>query len=348
MNTFFIEFRDPLFSIIVFFVLIFVIATVSYWFNKYRKQEDYKHLDKFLKQFTTLPSQNELKVLITRGDLSEKSWLLLAHSYAKNGDYEKSIEIYNELLKVVDQVNYRDTLFLLGKTYFKAGFLERSKQIFLNILKSNPRTPQALNYLVLVYEQMRDYTSALDVLEPLEELNKDILSESTYLKSLILLNDMVLSIDEKSIKLLDLYKENYQLTYMIFEYLFRVNPKLAWKNFDNSKAENIVDILWKIDKKDLNFDIISQNGYLRELYTARGDIKEVASSSVFELDVLIKLQQKVNATLSFEYICDSCKGVYPFAFTRCTSCHSIDKSIVELSLVKDYHKNYSEENNSFM
>lgn len=347
MNTFFIEFRDPLFSIIIFFVLIFVITIVSYWFNRFQKRENYKNLDRFLKQFNTLPSQNELKVLITRGELSEKSWLLLAHSYTKNGDFEKSIEIYNELLKLGGESNYRDTLFLLGKTYFKAGFLERSKQIFLNILKSNPRTPQALNYLLLVYEQMRDYASALDVLEPLKELNKDISVQKVYLESLVLLNDVNLSSAEKSRGLLKIYKNNHQLTYMIFEYLFKADPKLAWDNLDNSKAEILVDILWQIDKKDLNFDIISQNGYLRELYTARGDINEASNSSIFEFDILINLNKNVNATLSFEYVCDNCKQIYPFAFNRCTSCHSIDKSTVELNLTKDYHKDFSEENNSF-
>ncbi|MCW8896190.1 MAG: tetratricopeptide repeat protein [Sulfurimonas sp.] len=347
MNVFFIEFRDPLFGIIVFFVLVFVITFFSYWLARFKRKEDHRHLDKFLKQFNTLPSQSELKVLITKGELSEKSWLLLAHSYAKNGNYEKSIEIYNELLKVGDKANYRDTMFLLGKTYFKAGFLERARQIFLEILKNNPRTPQALNYLLLVYEYMRDYPAALEILEPLEELKKDIKTDSAYLKSLILLNDLDMSTDVKVQKLLEIYKQTNQLTYLIFEYIFRVNPKLAWENFDISKAELLVDILWNIDKKDLNFDIIMQNSYLRELYTAKGYIQKADKSSTFELDVLININKSVNATLSFEYICNSCKQVFPFAFNRCSSCHAIDTSRVELSLVKDYHKDFSEENNSF-
>ena len=347
MNTFFIEFRDPLFSIIIFFTLIFVITIVSYWYNKFQKKENYKNLDKFLKQFNSLPSQNELKIMITKGELSEKSWLLLAHTYTKNGDFEKSIEIYNELLKLGGESNYRDTLFLLGKTYFKAGFLERSKQIFFNILKSNPRTPQALNYLLLVYEQMRDYNSALDVLEPLKELGGDVSKQKAYLESLLILNDTNLTSEQKANTLLGVYKQNHQMTYMIFDYLFRTAPQLAWQNFDNSKAEILVDILWQIDKKDLNFDIISQNGYLRELYTARGDISEVKSSSVFEFDVLINLSKKTNATLSFEYVCDNCKQVYPFAFTRCSSCHSIDSSSIDIGLVKDYNKDFSEGSDSF-
>lgn len=347
MNTFFIEFRDPLFSIIVFFAIIFMITFFSYWWSRYKRREDSKYLDKFLKQFRALPSKDELKVLISSGDLSEKSWLLLAHSYSKNGDYEKSIEIYNEILSVGSGENKRETMFLLGKTYFKAGFLERSKQVFLSILKTNPRTPQALNYLLLVYEYMRDYKAALDVLEPLDELNKDIALDSVYLKTMALLNCTERTAEEKAHELLKTYKETHQLAYVVFEYLFRVDPKLAWENFDSSKSELLSDILWGVELKDLNLDIISQNGYLRELYTARGDVNLVQSSSVFEFDVLIKLKGKANATLTFEYICDDCKVVYPFVFNRCSSCHAIDAARVEWSLSKDYHKDFSEENNSF-
>jgi tetratricopeptide (TPR) repeat protein len=347
MNTFFIEFRDPLFSIIIFFVIVFMITFFSYWWSRYKSREDSKYLDEFLKQFRTLPSKDELKVLISSGDLSEKSWLLLAQSYYKNGDYEKSIEIYHEILNLGSSENRRDTMFLLGKTYFKAGFLERSKQVFISILKTNPRTPQALNYLLLVYEYMKDYKSALDVLEPLDELNSDIELDSIYLEIMALLNSRDFSQEEKAEKLLLIYKKTHQLPYIVFEYLFRVNPSLAWENFDSSKSEILTDILWGVEFKNLNLDIISQNGYLRELYSARGDINLAQSSSVFEFDVLIKLKGKANATLSFEYMCDACNQVFPFAFNRCSSCHSIDTSRVEWSLSKDYYKNLSEENNSF-
>jgi len=347
MNAFFIEFRDPLFGIIVFFALVFMITFFSYWYNRFRVKEDYRHLDKFLRQFRSPPSQKELKVLISSGELSEKSWLLLAQSYFKNGDYEKSIEIYNEILKVGDKKNYRDTLFLLGRTYFKAGFLQRAKQIFLEILKTNPRTPQALEYLLLVYEYIRDYDSALDVLDSLEELNKETISQKAYLKSLSILNDAKTSSDVKALLLLEIYKEHHQLTYMVFEYLFRVNPQLAWNNFDSSKSELLTDILWHVDKKDLDFDVIEKNGYLRELYSARGDVELTNKSSVFEFDILLNLKGKANATLSFEYICESCKQIYPFAFNRCSNCHELDSAKVEFSLSKDYHRDFSEENNSF-
>ncbi|MDO8454852.1 MAG: tetratricopeptide repeat protein [Sulfurimonas sp.] len=347
MNTFFIEFRDPLFSIIIFFALIFVVTFFSYWWGRYKRKEDYRHLDTFLKQFRSLPSQQELKGLITKGELPEKSWLLLAHAYSKNGDYEKSIEIYNEMLKVGDKTNSKETMFLLGRTYFKAGFLERAKNIFLEILKNNPRTPQALTYLLLVYEYMKDYKSALEVLDSLDELKKDILSDSAYLKSLAIISDVNTTVRYKANELLEIYKHSYQLTYLVYDYLFRVNPKLAWENFNSANAHLISDVLWRLKKEDLDLDIIRQNGYLSELYTARGDVDFAVKSSIFEFDVLINLKKECCATLSFEYICNSCKQVYPFAFNRCSSCHSINTQEIELILSKNYHRDFSEENNSF-
>jgi len=347
MNIFFLEFRDPLFSVIIFFTLIFIITFLSYWWARYRKREDYRYLNRFLRQFHTPPAVAELGAFISSGDVPQKIWLLLAHSYSKSGDYEKSIEIYNEILKQIDQKNQKEIMFLLGKTYFKAGFLERSQHIFLEILRKHPRTPQVLEYLLLVYENMKDYKSAMDVLEPLDELNQNILADKVYLKSLALLNDSSLPIDEKNSKLIEIYKESHQASYMIFEYLFRVNPKLAWANFDSSKSDKMVDLLWNIKKDDLDLEIIEQNSYLRDLYSARGDINFSSKSNIFEFDALINIDKKINATLSFEYICDNCKQVFPFSFYRCSSCHSIDTMSVEYSLTKDYHRDFSEENNSF-
>ncbi len=347
MNIFFLEFRDPLFSVIVFFALIFIITFLSYWWGRYRRREDYRHLDKFLKQFRTLPTKGELKELISNDELSKKSWLLLASSYFKSGNYEKSIEIYNEILKLSDHKNQKEIMYLLGKTYFKAGFLERSKQIFLEILKKSPRTPQALEQLLLVYEYMKQYKSALEVLEPLDELNQDISGVSVYLKCLAILNDVNISREDKTKQIVEIYKTSHQQTYMIFEYLFRVDPKLAWENFDSSKSDMMVDLLWHVQLKDLDLEKISQNSYLRELYTARGDVDLSTKSSVFEFDILINLKGNANATLSFEYICDNCKQLYPFAFHRCSNCHSIDTIGVEFSLIRDFSRDLSEENNSF-
>ncbi len=349
MGSFFIEFRDPLFSIIIFFAIIFAISFVSYWWGRYKARDNYRYLDRFLEQFHTLPGEDDLKQLIRQGELSNKSWLLLADAYTKNGDYEKAIDIYSELLQLQDaKENMRDIMFLLGKTYFKAGFLGRSRDVFLEILKKNPRTPQALHYLLLVYEYMRDYNAALEVLEPLDELGEDVRKEALYLKLLALLQAPDIDEEIRKKEIVFLYREHKRLERMIFEYLFRVDTKLAWRELDLEKAPLIADILWQLDKNEVNFDIISKSDFLQELYTAKGYISDASGSKQFELDVLIKLPEEAAVTIGFEYLCEHCKVVFPFGFHRCSSCHRIDTAVLEYNLVRDYQKERGEARDSFL
>ena len=349
MGSFFIEFRDPLFSMIILFAIIFVISFFSYWWGRYKAKDNYRYLDRFLEQFHTLPGEEDLKQLIRQGELSHKSWLLLADAYTKNGDYEKAIDIYSELLLLDEsKEDIKNIMFLLGKTYFKAGFLGRSRDVFLEILKKHPRTPQVLHYLLLVYEYMRDYNAALEVLEPLDELGEDIQKERLYLKLLALLNAPDIDEELRKQEVVFLYREHKKLERMVFEYLFRVDPTLAWREIDLAKVSQIADILWRLEKNEVDFDIISQSTFLQELYTAKGYVKQAQSASVFELDVLVNLPKSVGATVGFEYLCSNCKVLFPFGFHRCSSCHAIDTATLEYNIVRDYQGAVSEKSDSFL
>lgn len=343
MDVLFIEFRDPLFGIIVFFVLIFIIAFVSYWWGRIKTREEHRDLDGFIKQFHTLPPEEELQELISNSIISEKSWYLLAHAYIQNGEYEKSIEVYQAVLKrQEDPLLRRETMLLLGKTYFKAGFLERSKALFLKILQQHPRTPQALHLLLLVYEQLHEYDNALNVLDPLDELGSDARLDRLYLECISLIHDQRLSVDEKASALLAIHQQHHLLTYLIFEYLFRHRPALAWQHFDQSQAERLSDILWQLDLQQCDLDIISQNGYLRELFTAKGTTSLATKSNTFELDVLIKLRtiDELGATLTYEYLCQECKNILPFSFHRCPNCYAIDTVVSKPALTKVHNTQY--------
>ena len=339
MNSLFIEFRDPLFGIIIFFSLVFVIALFSYWWGRFKRKEDSHYLNSFLDVFNSMPTEQELKKLMSTEAISDKSALVMAQTYYQNGDYEKCIEIYLILLEMQKNANEKkETLYLLGKTYFKAGFLERSQEIFLQILKQFPRTPKALRYLLIIYEKMHQFDKALEVLEPLEELGIDNTKDRVYLQCVSIIRSAQYGVDEKAELLLDLYREHHLLSYLIFEYLFRFTPKMAWKNLDLGEAERIVDILWNAREAEANLGIIASNSYLRELFSAKGLELLAQESTVFEFDVLIKLNRadESGATLQFDYLCGDCKQIYPFSFHRCPNCHSIDSVVTEVLLTKDH------------
>jgi len=346
LNSLFIEFRDPLFGIIIFFSLVFVIALFSYWWGRFKRKEDSRYLNSFIDIFTTAPTEKELKSLLNTRVISDKAALIMAQTFYQNGDYEKCIEIYLIMLEMQKDPNEKkELLFLLGQTYFKAGFLERSQEIFLQILKQFPRTPKALRYLLIIYEKMHQFDKALEVLEPLEELGVDHKKDRIYLQAVSIIRSAQYGVDEKAHMLLALYQEHHLLSYLIFEYLFRFTPALAWKNLDLGQCERILDILWNAREAEANLDIITSNSYLRELFSAKGTALLVQESSVFEFDILIKLNMadQGGATLQFDYLCGDCKQIYPFSFHRCPNCHSIDSVVTEALLTKERF----EANNSF-
>ncbi len=337
MEGLFIEYKDPLFGIILFFTLIFIITFFSYWWGRYKTKEDERSLDKFVKTFHSLPTGKELEEILHISNLSTKSLYLLATNYIQNGDYEKSIEIYNSVLeKNISVEERKETMFLLGQAYLKAGFLQRSKELFLEILAHHPRTPSALQFLLIIYEKMRDFEKAKEVLEPLDEMDMEIAKDAMYLNLVAMQYDPTMHSEEKIRKIIKWYEENNQLGYMIFEYLFKQNPKLAWAHLDQSLCERISSVLWTLESHQLDLDIISSNAYLRELYSAKGLIDSAQNSSIFELDVLIHLRAQGyhDADLQFEYLCNECKQVFPFSFHRCPNCHAIDTVQNEMLLTK--------------
>ena len=337
MEGLFIEYKDPLFGIIIFFALVFIISFFSYWWGRFKTNEDEKSLDRFIKNFHSLPTEKELDDILSSDSLSLKSLYLLAASYIQKGDYEKSIEIYSAVLeKKLSLDDRKETMFLLGQTYLKAGFLERSKELFLEILSRHPRTPLALQFLLIIYEKMRDFQKAKEVLEPLDEMDMQVAKDSMYLNIISMQHDPSLHSEEKVRKIISWYQDNQQLGYMIYEYLFQQAPALAWEHLDQSLCQRISDILWNLESHQLDLDIISSNAYLRELYSAKGLVKSADKSTVFELDVLINLQSNgyEDAGLQFEYLCDECKQVFPFSFHRCPNCLGIDTVQNEMLLTK--------------
>lgn len=346
MDTFFIEFRDPLFGILLFFLLLFILSFISYWWGRRRSANEHKELENFLETFESTRDESNISSQVHGNVITNETWLLLAHGFEHQGNFEKSIEIYLALLrKKGDKIVQKEVLLKLGRAYFKAGFLERSRQSFLQILQNHPRTPQALHHLILIYEHLQQFGDALVVMESLNEIQSSVGCEKFYLEARQMISNPQKSVDEKAAFLIDLYTQHAHLGYLVFEYLFTHRPVLAWHYFDPSLSQRIADILWRLSSNHLDFDIIARNGFLRELFSAKGACDFSQSSNIFELDTLITLRACGNtkATLQFEYVCRECHQPSFFPFHRCPTCHAIDSVESIMSLEKERF----EDNNSF-
>ncbi len=278
-----------------------------------RKQEI--SLEEFFARFKG-SADGELSHII-EGQDANRALLLLADAYTRSGDYEKAIAIYLKLKEHYSLKDQKGILTKLGELYFKAGFLARSAEIFEEILRYYPRSPSVLQKLLFVYERLSDYEKALGVCEVLEELGCK--SDHTYIAAKIAAQKGDIE------SLLAIYEQDPSLARLVFEYLFANDHRLAWQKLRRQDIPKLIDILWYLPKDHISL----HTPFLKELYTAKGYVKEAEGSEDFVLDILIHYPK---ADLEFTYLCNACKGLYPFAFSRCPGCGHVGMPTIEKSL----------------
>ncbi len=342
MDNIILEYRDPLFGIILLVALIFLISFVTYSFSIYKERLARKDYRKLSLRFELGKLKEEDYVhLYKTYNLPFDSILLLASSFLHKGDYNKAISVYLTLLEHVnDRVKKEELLELLGTTYFKGGFLQRSKEIFLRILKFSPRNKNALNHLLLVYEKLKDFQKAKEITTCLEELDKDMNIDKIYLDSLIILNDSILSYEKRTELLYEIFKENKMIERIFASFLIQFNKPFFWEHVKEFDCSKYTDVMWYLNFDDINFDKVVENQFLVEIYNAKGYLNSLNHSGDFDFDILILLNQhehKINASLDFEFICSSCKHSHPIFDTRCPHCHSILTLNVKHRLTKSFY-----------
>jgi len=328
LDNIILEYRDPLFGIILIVALIFAISFFTYSYSLYKERNARKDYRKLSLRFELGKLKEEDYVhLYKTYNLPFDSILLLASSFLHKGDYNKAISVYLTLLEHVnDRVKKEELLELLGRTYFRGGFLQRSKEIFLRIIKFSPRNNNALLYLLLINEKLKDFKKAKEITYALEELGKDMNIDKVYLDSLIIINDSVLSYEKRTELLYDIFKDNKIVERIFATFLIQFNKSFFWEHIKEFDCSKFIDVMWYLNKKDIELEKITENQFLVELYNAKGYLNNLKHSSDFDFDILILINQhehNINASLDFEFICTSCKHSHPIFDTRCPHCHNI-------------------------
>ena len=291
---------------------------------------------------------SEYLELYKSGKLPLDSLILLSNIFSQKGDYGKAISLYLSLLEHTnEQYAKEEILGHLGKIYFITGLLQRSKEIFLKILKFSPRNKNALFWLLLTYEKLKDFQNAFDILESLVELDYDAKSDKPYLFASSVSSNATLSNEKKLEQLQSISANNERISRIFAVFVIRNNIDFFWENLDKFNLIAIIDVLWYLPKTQISFDKISENRFLNDLYTAKGYLQTSKSSDIFELDILILNQNRENKKekidLNFEYVCDHCKKVHFVYEGRCPYCHSA----LSLQPVAKITKINFEANNSF-
>jgi len=332
---------DPLFSILLIVVIALIIALVTYAWGLYRQQQEEGNLLKFLEKFDSSECALDTKDMPFENNML-KPLTLLAKAFENTGEYPKAINIYLYLIKHINhQSGELELMQRLGNTYLRAGFLERSRSIYLEILRRSPRNIKVLYELGVVYESMHRYDKAREVLEPLKVLGEDTSSLERFFDFAELISSKQTKTEDKIIQIKNILKQQPSLYRQIVTALLQLDTKSAWEAVDPSRIKEVMDILWFLPNSQLDLDIILANNTLHTLYYAKGYLqKPLVKSNIFSLDVLAMSRKGglEDGDLSFSYLCKKCKQSFPVSFVRCPNCMAINSVLVEEKIAKSSPK----------
>lgn len=296
------NYRDPLFSVIAFFLLILFALIISLTIEKIREYLRKKEIESLIENFDYISTK----------DLEDpiNAMILLAKAYEKEGNYEKALEIF---LLIEKKKPSNEILLNIAELYFKAGFLQKALEIVYKILKTTPRNTEALKLLILINEKLGNIKEIIDVLEIFEELEITLPKEkANALIKLFLGRNCNLEFFCKDIKSFDDIYKNYPFVkreYIV--YLFKTNPK---------KAYEILDVYEHLDIYFYRNDIPDNDKFCNIL--AAKKLKKCDKKAPFEIEAMKYLPENF-AEIEFEYYCENCKKTFPLYSTRCPKCHEL-------------------------
>jgi len=330
-------YNDPLFSILLIIVISLIISLATYGWGIYKQQKEAGNLLKFLDKFDSAECALDTATMPFEEHMF-KPLTLLAKAFENSGEYHKAISIYLYLIKnSTHEAAKVELMERLGTTYLHAGFLERARSIYVEILRKKPRSKKVLYELGIVYEMMQQYDKAKEIIQPLEILGEDTQKLETFLAFSQLIGDKKISTDEKLEKLKRLLHQAPSLYRQIISAMLQLNTRTAWEHIDPLRIKEILDILWFLPNSQLDLDIISDNTQLSTLYYAKGYLqKPMAHSGIFSLDMIAKARENgfEEADLQFSYLCKKCKQSFPVSFKRCPNCMAINSVEVEEQIAK--------------
>lgn len=330
MDFFFVEYRDPMFGLLVLVALVLVVAVLHYAWRTLSSKSQKKGLEGFIKKFDIA---DEHKDLLRASSLSLENLHFLAGIFTKSGEFEKAIQIYLIALEKIKDKGEQEAIFYdLAEVYFRAGFLQRSVEVLLNALNLRPRNEKALKLLKIVYLRLKRYDEVLQSLDALFELGCEVSKEREFINVIALKNGAQsgvlasknLSVANKTSQNLVLNAQNsatksensaqnHENNELVKRFLLENGAEI------HAEFELVIDLLYK-GKRAIFLD---DNAYF-ELFCAM-KLAPKRQNYAFTNPKLKMLEilndNDFKARLSFSYVCTHCKNQMPLFFYHCPICY---------------------------
>jgi lipopolysaccharide biosynthesis regulator YciM len=114
-----------------------------------------------------------IKMLEVDSDTVE-THLAVGKLFRRRGEVDRAIRIHQNLIARPQlEKAYRDqSLFELGQDYLSAGMLDRAERIFQDLVNTKSNAPKALQILIDIYQQEKDWLNAIETAKKSENITR--------------------------------------------------------------------------------------------------------------------------------------------------------------------------------
>lgn len=176
--------------------------------------------------------------------------LALGNLFRQRGEVERAIRIHQNLIARPSlTLEQRDLALLqLGKDFYQAGLFDRSEEIFVQLKGSPEYQEVALENLLLIHQQLKDWEEAVAVAELLNKLSKGKTNRRTLSHLYCSLAEQLKKPgdDKQKIKL-------YQKALTVFPNCIRASIALSDYYELQNKPEKALQMLQSVPELDIDF-----------------------------------------------------------------------------------------------
>lgn len=114
-----------------------------------------------------------IKMLEVDSDTVE-THLAVGKLFRRRGEVDRAIRIHQNLIArpQLERIYREQSLFELGQDYLSAGMLDRAERIFLEIVSTKSNSAQALQTLIDIYQQGKDWNNAIQMATKYESVTR--------------------------------------------------------------------------------------------------------------------------------------------------------------------------------
>lgn len=188
--------------------------------------------------------------LLDVDDDTIETHLALGNLFRQNGEVDRAIRIHQNLIARPSlTLEQRDLAMLqLGKDFYQSGLFDRSEEIFIQLKQSPEYKLVALENLLTIYQQLKDWQEAVNCTEQMNKMGNSQAKPRTLSYLYCSLADQLKKPEQQKQAL-----KLYQKALVTFPKCIRACIAIADYHVHNQEPEKAINVLEKVPELDIDF-----------------------------------------------------------------------------------------------